>query len=241
MGLLSRKELNFTPIFLIGNAVLLTMMLLIELINFARMGAIANSKAPTLVELNDGESIRVSSISSDSRSPQAITYFVGQTMMGLLSWNALPQVSGDYNTDPTKQLKLDSGVQAGDNKITTKVWATGFALSEDFRATFLKQIGNLTPRDVFNGSTQSILKISLLSEPKKIRKGEWSIDMVAEVVVFQGSNMVGEPIGFNKTVFVRAIDTPTLPNISSNFQQTANRVRKAGLEIYKIQDLELNK
>ncbi|MBX9256232.1 hypothetical protein H1Q63_20250 [Desmonostoc muscorum CCALA 125] len=241
MRLLERKELNFTPIFLIGNAVLLTMMLLIELINFTRMGAIANSKAPTLVELNDGESIRVSSISSSERSPQAITYFVGQTMMGLLSWNALPQVSGDYNADPTKQLKLDSGVQAGDNKITTKVWATGFALSEDFRAAFLKEIGNITPPDVFNGSTQSILKISLLSEPKKIRKGEWSIDMVASVVVFQGSNMVGEPIGFNKTVFVRAIDTPTLPNISSDFQQTANRVRKAGLEIYKIQDLELNK
>ncbi|MBD2536383.1 hypothetical protein H6G97_46720 [Nostoc flagelliforme FACHB-838] len=239
MRLLEKKELNFTPIFLIGNAVLLSLLLLIEIINFARLGTIANSKAPTLVELNDGESIRVSSVSSDERSPQAITYFVGQTVTGLLSWNALPKVSSNYDADPTKKLKVDAGVQAGNNKITTNVWATGFALSEDFRADFLKEIANLTPPDVFNGTTQSILKISLLSEPKKIKNGQWSVDMVAEVIVFQGSNMVGSPIGFNKTIFVRVIDTPTLPKISSDFQQTAYRVRKAGLEIYKIQDLNL--
>jgi hypothetical protein len=239
MRLLERKELNFTPIFLIGNAILLTVLLLIELVNVFQIVNIANSKIPTLVELSDGESIRVSPISSNERSPQAITYFVGQTMMGLLSWNTLPQLSGDNNTDPTQKLKLDSGVQAGDKKITTKVWATGFALSEDFRAPFLQEIGNLTPPDVFNGSTQSILKVSLLSEPEKIKNGQWKIDMVAEVIVFQGSNMVGEPIGFNKTIFVRAIDTPKLPKISSDFQQTAFRVRQAGLEIYKIQDLDL--
>lgn len=239
MRLLEKKELNFTPIFLIGNAVLLTLLLLIEIINLARIGAIANSKAPTLVELNDGESIRVSSVSSDERSPQAIIYFVGQTMTGLLSWSALPKGSNDYDVDPTRKLKLDAGVQAGNNKITTNVWSTGFALSEDFRAEFIKEIGNITPPDVFNGSTQSILKISLLSEPKKIKPGHFQVDMVAEVIVFQGNNMVGEPIGFNKTIFVRVIDTPTLPNISSDFQQTAYRVRKAGLEIYKIQDLNL--
>ena len=239
MRLLEKKELNFTPIFLIGNAVLLSLVLLIEIINFARVGMIANSKAPTLVELNDGESIRVSAIHSESRSPQAIRYFVGQTMTGLLSWNTLPKVTGDYDADPIKKLKLDVGVQTGNSKITTNVWATGFALSEDFRAEFLKEIGNLTPPDVFNGTTQSILKISLLSEPKKIKSGKFQVDMVEEVIVFQGNNMVGEPIGFNKSVFVRVIDTPTLPQISSEFQQTAYRVRKAGLEIYKIQDLNL--
>ena len=239
MRLLEKKELNFTPIFLIGNAVLLSLLLLIEIINFARVGMIANSKAPTLVELNDGESIRVSTIHSESRTPQAITYFVGQTMTGLLSWNALPKGNGDYNADPIKQLKLDPGIQAGNSKITTNVWATGFALSEDFRADFLKEIGSLTPPDVFNGSTQSILKISSLSEPKKIKTGQFQVDMVASVIVFQGSNMVGEPIEFNKTIFVRVIDTPTLPHISSDFQQTAYRVRKAGLEVYKIQDLNL--
>ncbi|MHC5826077.1 MAG: hypothetical protein ACYT04_62050, partial [Nostoc sp.] len=76
MRLLEKKELNFTPIFLIGNAVLLSLLLLIEIINFARVGTIVNSKAPTLVELNDGESIRVSAIHGEERSAQAIRYFV---------------------------------------------------------------------------------------------------------------------------------------------------------------------
>ncbi len=65
--------------------------------------------------------------------------------------------------------------------------------------------------------------------------------MVAEVIIFQQNNMLGSPIEFNKTIFVRAIDTPILPNISSKHQQTAFRARQAGLEIYKIQDLGLRK
>jgi hypothetical protein len=143
-------------LFLIGNAALLVILLLIEVVNFARIGAISKSKASTLVELYDGESIRVLPLGSLERSPQAITHFVGQTMTGLLSWNALPKATDDYNPDPTKQLKLDPGVSTSKAKITTSAWASGFALSEDFRAPFLEEIGNLTPPDVFNGSTQSM-------------------------------------------------------------------------------------
>ncbi|AUT04634.1 hypothetical protein CLI64_29800 (plasmid) [Nostoc sp. CENA543] len=238
MRLLEKKELNLTPIFLMGNVIVLTLLLFIQLINFFSLGNIANSKVPTLVELSDGESIRVSPISGDERSAEAITYFVGQTLTGLLSWNAVPPNDESY---PLKKLKLDAGVQAGANRITTKTWATGFALSEDFRAPFLQEIANLTPPDVFNGSTQSILKISFLNEPKKLRTGKWSVDMVAELIVFNNSNMVGEPIKFNKTIFVRAIDTPSLSKNASDFEKTAYRVRKAGLEIYKIQDLDLDK
>lgn len=238
MRLLEKKELNLTPIFLMGNVLVLTFLLLIELINFLGLREIANSKAPTLVEISNGESIRVSPISSKERSKEAITYFVGQTMMGLLSWNAVPKNDESY---PLKKLKLDSGVQAGANKITTNTWATGFALSEDFRAPFLQEISKLTPPDIFNGSTQSILEISLLSEPKKLREGRWSIDMIAELIIFKSGNILGQPIRFNKTIFVKAIDTPILPKGSSDFQQIAYRVRKAGLEVYKIQDLELNK
>lgn len=116
MKLLERKQLNFTPIFLIVNAVLLTFLLFIEILNFARIGTISKSKASTLVELYDGESIRVLPIGSGERSPQAITHFVGQTMTGLLSWNALPKPTDDYNPDPTKQLKLDPGISTSKAK-----------------------------------------------------------------------------------------------------------------------------
>lgn len=240
MQLLEKKEINFTPIFLMGNAVLVIVLLLIQIINFARLGKVANDKTPTLVELNDGSSIRVSPIANNERSPQAITYFVGQTMTGLLSWTGLPK-SDDSNSDPTKKAVLDAGVQVGDKKITTNVWVTGFALSEDFRGNFLEELGNLTPVDVFNGTTQSVLAVRYFSEPQKLASGHWSIDMVGNLIVFQGSNQVGKAIAFNKTVFVRAIDTPSPPSNSSDIQRIAYRVRKAGLEIYKIQDLEIGK
>ncbi|QLE59720.1 hypothetical protein [Nostoc sp. TCL26-01] len=237
MKLLEKKELNLTPIFLIGNVVILTFLLLIELVNFLGLVKIANSKAPTLVELSDGESIRVYPISSDERSPEAITYFVGQTMTGLLSWNAVPQNDAE---SPLEKLKLDTGVQAGQGRITTKTWATGFALSEDFRAPFLEQIGKLTPADVFQGSTQSILKVSFLGEPRKLKESRgWTVDLIAELIIFKGGNVIGEPIAFNKTIFIKAVDTPKLSKQYSDIQKIAYQARKAGLEIYKIQDFEL--
>lgn len=240
MQLLEKKEINLTPIFLMGNAVLLVLLLLIQVINFARIGKVAESKMPTLVELADGSSIRVSPIDNDERTPAAITYFVGQTMTGLLSWTVIPK-SDDLNPDPVKKPVLDAGVQVGDKKITTNVWVSGFALSEDFRSDFLEELGKLTPVDVFNGTTQSVLAVRYFSEPQKLVQGKWSIDMVANLVVFQGSNQVGKAIAFNKTIFVRAIDTPAPPANSASIQRIAYSVRKAGLEIYKMQDLEIAK
>jgi len=241
MRLLERKELNLTPIFLMGNAVLLSLLLIMEIINTAGLHSIAHSRAPTLVELSDGKSLRVAPINSYERSPSAITYFVGQTMTGLLSWDALPKTDNEYNPDPTKKLKLDPGVSTGDNKITTAVWENGFALSEDFRGSFLKEIGKLTPPDVFTGNTQSILKVDFISQPKQINKGLWTTDIVANIIMFKGTNMVGEPIPFNKTIYIRAIETPALPGVASRYQMIANRVREAGMEITKMQDLELTK
>lgn len=241
MKLLEKRELNLTPLFLMGNAVLLSLLFVIEIVNSAGLHSIANSKAPTLVELADGQSVRVSSINSYERSPEAITYFVGQTMTGLLSWNALPKVNNEYSIDPNKKLKIDVGVSTGDSKITTSVWENGFALSEDFRASFLKELGKLTPPDIFSGNTQSILKVDFISEPKKIKNGLWATDIVANIIMFKGTNMVGEPIPFNKTVYIRAINTPKLPGLTSQYQLIANRVRQGGMEITKIQDLELTR
>lgn len=241
MKLLERKELNLTPIFLMGNAALLAMLFIVEIVNSAALHSLANSKAPTLVELSDGESVRVSAIASYERSPQAIKYFIGQTMTGLLSWNALPVVNDEYSPEPTKKLKLDPGVSTGESKITTSVWKHGFGLSEDFRASFLREIGKLTPPDVFTGNTQSILKVNFISEPKKVKNGQWAVDMVADIITFKQTNMVGEPLAFNKTIYVRAIDTPTLPGLSSQYQAVSSNIRASGLEITKIQDLELSK
>ncbi|MBD2531909.1 hypothetical protein H6G97_20900 [Nostoc flagelliforme FACHB-838] len=238
MQLLDKKELNFTPILIISNTVLLALLLLMAMINTGQLGKLANSKTPTLVELNDGTSARVAPAGHNERSLQTISDFVGRAMVNLMSWNALPKSD---ELDPLKKPQLDSGVQVGDKKITTKAWATGFALSEDFRAPFLKELGNLTPNDIFNGTTQSALIVRYLREPEKLNEGKWQIDMVANLVIFQNGDQVGKAISFNKSIFVRAIDTPPLPPNASDLQVATYRARQAGMEIYKIQDLDLGK
>ncbi|MBD2438849.1 hypothetical protein H6G69_18855 [Nostoc sp. FACHB-110] len=164
--------------------------------------------------------------------------FVGRTMSNLMSWNAVPK--SDENLDP-RNLKLDPGVPVGDKKLTTNTWGTGFALSEDFRASFLREIAGLTPSEVFTGETQSALLVRYISPPEKISLGQWRIDIVANLVIFKGKDQAGKAISFNKTVFVRAIDTLPLPNNPSAQMLAAYNARKAGMEIYRIQDLDLGR
>lgn len=237
MKLLDKKEINFTPILSIGQTIILIFILFISLANSGRLGKIASTK-PTLVELQDGTSIRAIPIGEKERSDQAIMNFVGRTMMNLMSWNAIPK--SDENVDP-RNLKLDAGVQIGDKKLTTNAWGAGFALSEDFRASFLREIASLTPSEIFTGETQSALLVRYLSPPKKISEGKWRMDMVANLVIFKGKDQAGNAISFNKTIFVQAIDTPPLPNNPSLQVLTAYNARKAGMEIYRIQDLNLGK
>jgi hypothetical protein len=61
--------------------------------------------------------------------------------------------------------------------------------------------------------------------------------LVASLVIFEEGRGSGKALPFNKTIFVRSIDTPPLPKNATELQITAYKARKDGLEIYKIQDL----
>jgi hypothetical protein len=235
MQILQKKQLDFTPIFLIGNAAVLSLLVIVSLANSFFINKISNAKPPTLVELNEGGSIRAIATDANNRTPQAINDFVAKTMADIFSWNAV----GVDNLNPTNKPQLDSGVQAGEHKITTRSWAAGFALSEDFRGPFLKELAAMTPDSVFTGTTQSILIINHLSVPTKIDEGSWTSKMVANLMIFQDGDQLGKAISFNKTIFIRAVDSPQIPKNSSPLQQAPYLARKAGLEIYKIQDLDL--
>ncbi|BAY80485.1 hypothetical protein NIES25_69730 (plasmid) [Nostoc linckia NIES-25] len=238
MRLLDKKEINFTPLVSIGQFVILIFLFFITLANSSKLSQISSSR-PTLVELQDGTSIRAVAVGEKDRTDQAIMDFTGRTMMNLMSWNAIPK-SSDETLNP-RELKLDPGVQIADKKLTTNTWTSGFALSEDFRASFLREIAGLTPSDVFSGDTQSALLVRYLSNPQKIESGKWQLDMVANLVVFKGKDQLGNAISFNKTIFIRAVNTPPLPNNPSVQQVAAYNARKAGMEIYRIQDLDLGR
>ncbi len=235
---LNKKELNFTPILLISNTLLIFFVLLISMSNSGQLSQL-KSKSPTLVELNDGTSIRVSELGDKDRSPKALVDFVGTQMVALLSWNALPKVV--ENSKQNKNLELDKGVEIGDKgkKVTTDTWISSFSLSEDFRVNFLKELSELVPEDIFTGNVQSALIVRHISQPLKLEKGKWSLDLVANLVFFTHGDEAHKAISFNKKVFVRAVDTPALPENASKTQKVAYKVRKAGMEIFKIQDLKL--
>jgi len=102
-------------------------------------------------------------------------------------------------------------------------------------------LGELTPSSIFNGRTQSWLIIQYLSEPVKVGDGAWKINLVANLVIFENGDQVGRGIPFNKTVFVRAVEPPLQPlNNASELEKKIYNARKNGLEIYRIQDLDLN-
>lgn len=237
-SILNKKELNFTPILLIGNTLLLFLIFLVSMSNSGQLSQI-KSKSPTLVELNDGTSVRVSEIGDKNRSPKALVDFVGTQMVALLSWNALPKVVD--NSKQNKTLELDKGVEIGSKgkKVTTDTWISSFALSEDFREEFLKELSELVPENVFTGNVQSALIVRHISQPLRLKEGEWSLDVVANLVFFNHGDEVHKAISFNKKIFVRAVDTPRLPENPSRTQQITYKVRKAGMEIFKIQDLKL--
>lgn len=237
-SILDKKELNFTPILLIINTIF---NLILLLSSFSTSGQLSDlkSNSPTLVELNDGTSIRVSNIGNTNRSPKAITDFVGTRIVQLLSWNALPKVID--NSKSNGKLELDKGIEIGNKgkRVTTDTWISSFALSEDFREEFLKELSNLIPETIFTGDVQSALIVRHISQPVKLREGEWNLELVANLVFFTHGDEVHKAISFNKKIFVRAIDTPELPDNPSEAQKVAYKIRKAGMEIFKIQDLKL--
>lgn len=238
MTFLDRKESSLIPIFIFISTLLQLVLLLVTIITFGKIDRIEGRKIPNLVELADGTTARVIPLADNQRSPQAISAFVGRIMLGLMSWNALLQSSLDTGSaSPILKPQLDEGVLIGDKKVTTATWAASFGVSEDFRLEFLTELARLTPQEVFTGKTQSLLLFRHLSEPQKIADGRWKLDLVANLVIFENGRQQGKAIPFNKTILVRTIDTPLLPQNASELQTTAYKARRDGLEIYKIQDV----
>ncbi|WP_017313911.1 hypothetical protein [Mastigocladopsis repens] len=118
-----------------------------------------------------------------------------------------------------------------------------FALTEkeDFRASFLKKLAEVTPPGAFNGSIQTSLVPHYVSEPRKIGSGKWQVDVVATLVTFSKEDNAGSGIAFNKTVTVQAISTPQSPPDTTEIAKKIYQARRSGLEITEIVDLDLQK
>lgn len=218
--------------------------LIVQMLNYGATSKLANKQAPSLVQLNSGEVIRTKAVEPKERTSETIKKFTSDTFIRLFNWDGVIQESDEKGNPVTKP---DTGIEIDDEgkkigRITTKAFEAAFALSEkqDFRASFLRKLAQITPPGVFGNETQVSLVPRYVSEPRKIDDGKWEVDIVATLVTFQRINNAGRGISFNKTVTLEAVSTPQIPPIDTpELAKKIYMVRKSGLEITQIIDLDL--
>jgi hypothetical protein len=235
---------DILPLFALGTLGLQLLLLLITFGGVVSLWSMARKPAPAMVQLVDGRSVAMEPVDSNQRTPAVVQQYVKNALSLMLTWNTKIPVSKEASAIASKAPEpiKDPGVSMpGGGRITTTSWQASFALAEDFRNPFLEQIAKLTPAEVFSGGAQSVLSFELISNPKPIRGGEWQVDVVANLMVFDSAHPQGMAVPFNKSIFVRAI-APTsdpLPDTSSPIQKAVYRIQENGLQIREIRDLDI--
>lgn len=239
----SRLTKNLLPASVVVGIGLNVFVVLLMIAQGLKINKLETKDPPRLVQMVDGRSIAVEPIAHNQRTPESIRRFVNDTMTLMFTWTGTlppqtPQEAKVPLSDPGVRLKSPKG---GYEMVTTASWEASFALASSFRREFIMAIAALTPEGVFKRGEQVILVVQTVSDPAPIREGEWKVDLVGSLLVFDSRDKSGETIPFNKEIFVRAVEPPALPlgEGATEFQKTVYRVRQAGLEIYKIRDLEI--
>lgn len=215
-----------------------SLVLLVQILLFQGYNRLAAKPAPSLVQLASGKSIQVIAVGSKDRTPDVILNFTKDTLSLLLTWTGtLPNLEGEEAApDPGVSISGASGSES--TRITTSAYQAGFALSEDFRKEFLLELGEIMPNGIFaNGAAQVVFVPLEISQPTQIEPGKWRLSLVANLMVFDQQSVLGEPIPFNKEIFVQAVEPPEFNADLVGFAQAIQQIRASGLEIYAIRDL----
>jgi len=232
---------DILPLFALGTLGLQVLLLLISLGSVVSLWSIAHKPAPAMVQLLDGHSIAMEPVDTNQRTPSTIRQFTKDSLGLMFTWSSKIQANKDNANPGSPDSVKDPGVSVGTGRITTSSWQSSFALREDFRNSFLEQVAKLTPSDVFSGNAQSVLSFESISQPRLIKPGEWQVDLVANLLIFDSAHPQGNAIPFNKSVFVTAIEPTTdpLPEQSSPIQKAVYHVQANGLQIREIRDLDI--
>lgn len=232
---------DLIPLFILGTLGLEVFNLLTSSGSVIALWSMAHKPAPAMVQLVDGKPIAMQAVDTNQRTPATIREFVKNSLGLMFTWNAKLPTNPDPTAKPGEVLK-DPGVAIGNGgRITTASWQAAFALKEDFRNPFLEQVAKLTPSEVFSGGAQSVLSFESLSNPIPVKSGEWQVNIVANLLVFDSTHPQGIAIPFNKSVVVTAVEPTTdpLPDNSSPIQKAVYRIQGGGLQVREIRDLDI--
>lgn len=230
-GVLSPE--NLLPLFVVISLALNGLSVFAVLILGTVTARLANRPVPTLVQTVGGESILTESMDHLDRTPETIRRFTQQTLTMMFTWNPVQQDAAGG------QVVTDQGVEVGKSRATTRSWQSSFALSEDYRAAFLEEVGRMTPKGVFTGNAQSVFNIESLSQPKRLGAGQWEIEVVANLIIFSQQNSQGVAIPFNKKIYLQAVEPPSDPleEDATGIQQAVYRIRSSGLQFVQMTEL----
>jgi hypothetical protein len=216
--------------------------LLLQLIVVGSVISIARKPAPSLVQLSDGQAIKVQAVGSKERAPDVVQRFVTDSLIMLMSWtNEMPGVDGEQKT-------IDQGslvkTKTGDKRITASAFQSSFTFSDGLRDELVKILADMTPADVFRGEIKTTLKFQHVTLPTLIdnnQSGKWKINVIATLIQYQRGRGDSTKIPFNKEIIVQAIDTPSLPKagkFANELEALVYTIRQAGLEIVSMKDIE---
>lgn len=207
---------------------------------------IAGRPAPTLVQLATGESVSVVPIGSKERTPEAIQKFVKDTMAMTFNWNGTipnPDPNNPGSRIPDEGIRVRTS-DSQNGRITTPAYEALFAFENQFREEFTGIVAGLTPDAIFRQSGQVAFVPLQVSPPVEVAQGQWKVTVISNLVFIRQGQPVGETVPFNKDVFVRAIEPPSLEYLSSDqivnesLASTVARIRTSGLEITAMTDFQ---
>lgn len=243
MQLLNRKKRfdssDILPLFAVGTLGLQALILLLLFANMVNTWQIAHKPPPSMVQLLDGRSVGMEPVDHLARTPEDVRRFVKDTMGMMFTWTSkVPRSNSGASSSATLH---DPGVSIDSGKVTTSSWQASFALKEDFRTPFLQAVAQMTPSSVFGSGAQSVLSFESISDPKPLKPGQWQVDVVANLLIFDDSHPQGLAVPFNKSIFVRASEpnTDPLPDSSTPIQKAFYRIQQSGLQITEMQDLDI--
>lgn len=199
--------------------------LILHLFIASRMNSLASLRT-TQVQLINGQTYYVSERETWFRYPSVIQNFVKTWAELTFNWDS--KLPGTNETD--------SGIKVNSKRVPTSTYFASLLMEPEFGKASLDKIADLVPSTVFSGQVRSTIIISFLSEPREIRPGEWEIDMIATRLMVDRSLGKDERIPFNRTFRIKAVEiqTATLGDQASAFEQKVYEIRSAGLEINKI-------
>ena len=239
--------------------------LLLLLLLYGNYSRLAAKPPPSLVQLSNGQAINVSAIGNSERSAETIARFTLDIFSSMMTWTGRLKDSDNNRVveDPGVIIK-----ELGNKKIATAAWESSLALSSDFHEQFLIYLADITPNQVFDDKINIIFVPGVpqeeIQQPIQLKEGHWQVNLVAQLLVIRNKR-IERRIPFNKKIFLRAVIPPTYLTVPRNqsvesgskgfspkdnyrknytaaqkeVAQIIAQIRQAGLEIYRIEDLEL--